>query len=221
MNHSAPTWLMSFVPVILLTWFALGWWFRGQRFCPRWQLQCALALVSVGVAVLPLDGLPVAGWFVAFVPGLSLPTLALLVAGINRHAGGPDFFPANQRPNIFVFAVTAGFALYPSAMGWGRFDAYTLGWNFSALTVAVGALAIGLIWRGQRFHLVLVAALLAWQLGLMESRNLWDYLVDPVLLLFSVIALAGKLVSVKKGRDRSNDSSKFAALHDAPPTQRV
>ena len=110
----------------------------------------------------------------------------MLVAGINRHAGGPDFFPANQRPTIFIFAVTAGFALYPSALGWGRFDVYTLGWNFSALTVAVGALAIGLIWRGQRFHLVLVAALLAWQLGLMESRNLWDYLVDPVLLLVSV-----------------------------------
>jgi hypothetical protein len=68
---------------------------------------------------------------------------------------------------------------------------------------------------------VLVAALLAWQLGLMESRNLWDYLVDPVLLLVSVAALAGKLVLPKKIRGRSSESSKLTALHDAPPTQRV
>jgi len=221
MNHSAPTWMMSFVPVILLTWFALGWLSRSQRFCPRWQCQCVLALVSVGVAVVPLGGLPVGHWFAAFVPGLSLPLLALLANGINRHAGGPEWFPAQQRPNIFVFAVVAGLALYPSALGWGRFDIYTLGWSFSALTVAVGALAIGLIWRGHRFHVVLVAALLAWQLGLMESRNLWDYLVDPVLLVVSVAALAGKLVLPKKIRGRSSESSKLTALHDAPPTQRV
>ena len=54
---------------------------------------------------------------------------------------------------------------------------YTLSWNFSPLTVAVGALAIWLIWHGHRFNLVLVVALLVWQLGLMESRKLWDYLV--------------------------------------------
>ena len=191
---------MSFVPVILLTWFALGWLFRGQRFCPRWQCQCALALISVGLAVLPLGGLPVGHWFAAFVPGLSLPLLALLADGINRHAGGPDWLPANQRPTVFIIAVVAGLALYPSALGWGGFDAYTLGWNFSALTIAVGALAIGLVWRGHRFHLVLVAALLAWQLGLMESRNLWDYLVDPILLLTSVAALAGTLARRKSAR---------------------
>lgn len=197
MNDSAPTWTMSFLPVILLTWFALGWLFRSQRFCPRWQCQCALALAAVCVAVLPLGGLPVGHWFASFVPGLSLPLLALLADGINRHAGGPDWLPANQRPTIFIFAAVAGLALYPSALGWGRFDVYTLGWNFSALTVAVGALAIGLIWRGHRFHLVLMAALLAWQLGLMESRNLWDYLVDPILLVVSLAALVGKLLRRK------------------------
>jgi hypothetical protein len=197
-NHSAPTWLMSFVPVILLTRFALGWLLRSQRFCPRWRCQCALALVSVGVAVLPLGGLPGGYWFAAFVPGLSLPMLALLVDGINRHAGGPDWLPACQRSTVFIFALLAGLALYPSALGWGRFDVYTLGWNFSPLTVAVGALSIWLIWRGHQFHWVLVAALLAWQLGLLESRNLWDYLVDPILFLLSIVALVGKVRSRKR-----------------------
>ena len=150
MSNTAPTWVMSFVPVILLTWFALGWLLRGQRFCPRWQCQCALAVVSVGVAVLPVGGLPVGGWFAAFVPGLSLPMLALLMDGINRHAGATGWLPSLQRSTVFIFAALAGLALYPSAMGWGRFDIYTLGWNFSPLTVAVGALTLWLIWRGRR-----------------------------------------------------------------------
>lgn len=192
MSNTAPPWTMSFVPVILLTWFALGWLLRSQRFCSRGLCHCAVAAVSVGVGVLPIGGLPVGGWFAAFVPGLSLPMLALLVDGIYRHAGGSGWLPSTQRLTIFIFAALAGFALYPSALGWGRFDVYTLGWNFSPLTVAVGTLAIWFIWRGNRFSLVLVLALFAWQWGLMESRNLWDYLVDPVLFLLSVAALAGK-----------------------------
>lgn len=198
MSHTAPTWLMSFVPVILLAWFVLGWLVRKQRFCPRWQCQGALVLVSVGVAVLPLGGLPVGSWFATFVPGLSLPTLALLLNSIQRHAGGNGWLLLAQRSTVFIFALLAGLALYPSAMGWGHFDAYTLGWSFSPLTVAVGALTLWLIWRGNQFSLVLIAALLAWQLGLLESRNLWDYLVDPILFLLSVAALAGKFV----GRNR-------------------
>jgi len=194
MSSTAPSWMMSFVPVILLTWFALGWLLRGRRFCWRWQCQCALALVSLGVAMLPVGCLPVGGWFAGFVPGLSLPMLALLADGINRHAGGVGWLPAPQRSTLFIFAAVAGLALYPSAMGWGRHDIYALGWNFSALTVAVGALCIWLIWRGNRFSLVLMLALLAWQLGLMESRNLWDYLVDPFLFLLSVATLSRRWI---------------------------
>lgn len=126
--------------------------------------------------------------------------LALLVDGINRHAGGLGWLPFTQRSTVFTFAVLTGIGLYPSALGWGRFDIYTLGWNFSPLTIAVGALAIGLIWRGHRFSLVLLGALLAWQLGLMESHNLWDYLVDPVLFLLSVAAFASKRICRKRTR---------------------
>ncbi len=197
MSNTAPTWMMSFVPVILLMWFALGWLFRSQRCCPRWQCQGALALAAVGVAVLPLGGWPVGSWFAAFVPGLSLPTLALLVDGIHRQAGGKGWLPSALRSTVFCFAVVAGLALYPTALGWGRFDVYKYGWNFSALTLAVGALALLLIWRGNRFSLVLGAALLAWQLRLLESRNLWDYLVDPLLVVISGAALAGRLVRRK------------------------
>lgn len=207
MSNTAPTWLMSFVPVILLTWFAFGWLLRNQRFCPRWQCQGALVLISMGVAALPVGGLPAGSWFAAIVPGLSLPTLSLLLDGIHRHAGGNGWLPSTQRTAVFIFAVVAGVALYPSAMGWGRFDVYTPGWNFSALTVAVGALGVLLIWRGRRFSLVLGAALLAWQLRLLESRNLWDYLVDPILFLLSAAVLIGKLVRRKMFPDRFNHPS--------------
>lgn len=205
MTNNAPPWLGAFGPVILLTWFALGWLLRNQRFSARWQCQCALALISVVVAVLPLGGLPVSGWFVALVPGLSLPTLALLGDGISRHAGGPGWLPSTQRTTVFIFAAVAGLALYPSAMGWGNFDVYTLGWNFSALTVAVGALAVWLLWRDHRFSLVLAAALLTWQLGLLESRNLWDYLLDPIMVLLSIVVCVGKLPrAAKECADRFN-----------------
>jgi hypothetical protein len=47
-----------------------------------------------------------------------------------------------------------------------------------------------LIVTGNRFGLVLGLGVLAFDLRLLESQNLWDYLVDPVFALVSLIALA-------------------------------
>ncbi len=78
------------------------------------------------------------------------------------------------------------------------FDVYELGWGFSGLTVAVVAMSIWAIWVGSGFGLVLITALLSWELGLMESQNLWDSLVDPLMFILSMVILITQ--AVKKRR---------------------
>jgi hypothetical protein len=69
-------------------------------------------------------------------------------------------------------------------------DLYALGLQPWALLAAIALAAIMLRRRaGGPWTALVGVALLAWAAGLMESDNLWDYLVDPALLL--AIAFAG------------------------------
>ena len=81
------------------------------------------------------------------------------------------------------------------ALGLGGFDPYEWGWPFSPLFIAVGALTAWLMWRQNRFGVVLLIAALAFQLELLESSNYWDYLLDPIYSLVSIGWLAGRLAA--------------------------
>jgi len=70
------------------------------------------------------------------------------------------------------------------ALGWGAFDPYALGFNGLWLPLAVSAVAV-LLWFGpdRVAALVILAALWCWQLGVGESNNLYDYLIDAWTLI--------------------------------------
>lgn len=104
-----------------------------------------------------------------------------------------------------VLAATALF-LYPLALGWGDWDAYRAGWGSYGMYAALLALSL-LSWvRGFRLLPVLVGlSLLAWSAGLMESTNLWDYLIDPWLAMaafFQCMKAGAGLLLARFRRDR-------------------
>lgn len=150
----------------------------------RWGIAACFALLwlPVGAAQLPL---------LAYVRGISsdlsltLVALAALVLG-QRLLG----WPALARREILALhgaVAAAALLLYPLALGWGDWDAYRAGWGSPGMWAALLALSL-LCWvRGLRLLPALVGlALLAWSLGVMESGNLWDCLIDPWLALGAV-----------------------------------
>ena len=182
----------------------------------RWPanfLAGILLLVCLILMSLPFDGLSAARLLAGFTPGFSLPFTALLLHATLRRLGGPGVFrPAELAPcgggvtggtgrgwlyhtgraAVWRFGALAGLALYPAALGLGRWDPYASGWQFSALFVVVAVVAAFLLGRGHRLGWVLLVAIAAWQLQVLESTNYWDYLVDPVYFLISVpLALLG------------------------------
>jgi hypothetical protein len=151
-----------------------------------------LLLVCLILMSVPFDGLPVARRLAGFAPGFSLPFTALLLHATLRRLGGPDVFRPAELAVTWRFGALAGLVLYPAALGLGRWDPYTSGWQFSALFVAVGLVAAFLLGRGHRLGWVVLTAIAAWHLRLLESTNYWDYLVDPVYFLISLpMALLG------------------------------
>jgi hypothetical protein len=134
-----------------------------------------LLWLPLGAAQLPL---------VAYVRGissdLSITLQALACMGMVRRLRGEGLVDARERMALSVAVAAAALLLYPMALGWGDWDPYRAGWGASGMLF--GLLAVALIFwiKGLRLLPVLVAlALLAWTLGLLESTNLWDYLLDP------------------------------------------
>ena len=122
-------------------------------------------------------------------PSMTLVTLACLA--LFRSVSG---FPAiEKREQLAVFAAVAAAALflYPLALGWGDWDAYRLGWGAPGMWVALLLVSLVCWLQGLRLLPMLVAlALLAWTAGLLESTNLWDYLLDPWLAIIAIFQCA-------------------------------
>ncbi len=120
---------------------------------------------------------------------LSLTTLTLLVLWpVLRlkkiSLNNPD--SAGLCAIVLLLAVT----LYPMALGVGAYDPYALGFRPSALLTVIAALGVLATLRGYLIcKTIVVVVLIGYWLRVLDSQNLWDYLIDPILGIFAIIYL--------------------------------
>ena len=152
----------------------------------------------VGLAAIPLALL--AG-IATLLHGFAGPPSATLLALAVWQLACRGASPLDQRPAWLVIGFAVVF--YPLALGLGPFDPYAIGYQPWPLLLACGALAAGL-WRCRRndWLLILAVALAAYAGGLFA--NLWDALVDPLLVL------AALAVAVKQLARRASAGGKTA-----------
>ncbi len=165
----------------------------GRDLC-GWRPTLILGLISAFIAVTPVGGLPLARWMISFNANFSISLTAILFYKVTESSFGVRLLDKNDLLTYWVFSLTAGVILYPMALGLGRFDPYQAGWGFSWLFVVVCGVTILLLIMKNRFAVVLIAAILAHNLRLLESTNFWDYLVDPFMVLVSCIALSNRFL---------------------------
>jgi hypothetical protein len=197
-------WAAAFAAVATLVVRALLWLVgrrneeghgEGSDGLVPWTVR-AVPLLAGLLAFVPLGGLPVGRWLLGITGPFSVPLVAVLIdqaAGLVR---GRPLFDAQARWVAIWFALACGLAVYPAALGLGRFDPYIWGWagcgwagpGVTAVAAIVGA---GLLAAGNGFGWTLLAAGMLWQLGALDSANGWDYLVDPVLALLAAATVAG------------------------------
>jgi len=93
---------------------------------------------------------------------------------------------------------------YPLALGFGMVDPYAWGYGSIALLIAtiLFALACGLagwikgVW-------IISFAIMAWAAHWHESANLWDYLLDPFLAIWAVLAIPNAIYLKRRERAQS------------------
>lgn len=152
----------------------------------RWRDQPWWLPVGMLLALIPFDGLSLAGFLRGLLGDLSLASLLLLALGL-----WPDEIVRNrQRSSILYGVLLLGLCLYPAALGLGMFDPYRLG--FGDLTMLSGLLAVALLTALRGYGLAAVwlsLAVLGWALRAGESTNLWNYLIDPWVCIYALAVL--------------------------------
>ena len=169
-------------------------WIAGDRPFKRGPVRLLfLAVVAIGILQVPIKGFSLAQWVRGIEANFSIPLLALLAARVAANEFSARLLDARAHFAAWIFGAAGAACLFPLALGLGDVDPYEWGWQFSPLFVVMAAVTAWLLWIRNRFGMVLLLAIVAYHLRLLESNNYWNYLVDPVYCVPSLIGLVGCL----------------------------
>lgn len=158
----------------------------AKRLPPPWRV--AAALIVAILSLVEIHGVSLAGFVRGAIGDPAVTTSLLLLARLYTWAGGRPLLTDADRRAVFVAVAVAGAFLYPMALGLGRFDPYALGYSGWPLAVAALALTVLAIWRGRLLLAwLIVVAVLAYDVSLLESQNLWNYFIDPLIVIYWLI----------------------------------
>jgi hypothetical protein len=159
------------------------------RRLPVW----ARAAFLVGAALLslvPYRGLSLATYLRSLTDDLAITTLMWLGwCALAKIRGIAPLPPRRHLQLALCFGLLALW-LYPATLGLSIHDPYRLGYSPRLLLAAIFAISL-LCWWGRHYFgtVLLAAATLSFVLELKPSNNYWDYLLDPLLGLYCVLAV--------------------------------
>jgi hypothetical protein len=165
----------------------------GRKLGLRRSWLGLLAGLGAIAALVPAGSLPLCALLRGVTGDWSLTTLVLLLIGLRRaRRGGSEPVDGRSARALQWLVAAGGLVLYPLTLGLGAWDPYRLGYGdprFLAALLVVAFLSLLLDLGLVTFAVAL--AVLAWAGGTGESRNLWDYLLDPLVFLWALSSLLG------------------------------
>jgi hypothetical protein len=149
-------------------------------------VEGAFGLATMLTLFVPIGGLPIWSWAFTFCPNPSLPMLGMICSALWQHLSGvPVLKPADWRAT-WIFGAIAGTVLYLHPILLPALDLYYWGWDRTMAAWCLAALAVLCLAWGNRLGVLLLAALIAFQLETLESQNCWDYVIDPFYWIISL-----------------------------------
>ncbi len=201
--------------VALLLWSVLVWTAeltvtRGAR--AGLPLTASLGAIALSGTAFPLGDFTLWRWLMSVHANPSVLFVGFLAAYVGSRLAGRPWLTVADRLTAYLIAFVVGGVLYGSATGYLRPDLYAWAWESEWVVVGTGALAAVLIVRGNRIGILLVVALAAHGVDLIESDNVWDYLIDPFFWFLSVYGLVH--YAIKRVFSRTSGTSRIPVLPD-------
>jgi len=141
--------------------------------------------------------LPLAAYVRGITGELSILTMLLLWSSI---------LPAAKKTPLGFKVPLALIAIvfYPFALGLGMVDPYTWGYGSITLLIATILFAVVCGFTGWTKGVWIISfAIIAWAVNWHESANLWDYLLDPFLAIWAVLAIPNAIYLKRRKKAQS------------------
>jgi hypothetical protein len=147
------------------------------------------AIVAPVVLLLAIAAATVAG------RALALPSIAslLLIGDLALDGAGLPALRRDQRSAVLAFLALLGILLYAATLRVIPWDLYRHGFSPVA-PLLLAAVAILIARSHPRIAIVALILLAAFDAHLLRSRNLFDYIVDPLLVAFGTAWLTWRAV---------------------------
>jgi len=147
-----------------------------------------LCVVTGLLVVIPFADFSAAVYVRGVTGDLSITSLVLLSMVIVKRVFSLLTSSGFQIKAVYALVVPVGLIFYPMALGLGSYDPYSLGFGSTGFLASVFALAIIAWFRAYTLiSLCLALAVGAYTVDWYASSNLWDYLMDPLLVIYGVI----------------------------------
>ncbi|MCF7729590.1 MAG: hypothetical protein K9M81_04390 [Chthoniobacterales bacterium] len=147
-------------------------------------------IVGFCVAVLlllPIRGFSLSVWSGSLMGPVSLPLVGLLLVLMIERLFSCTLFSHWEWRTTWIFGILSSLILYPAALGLGPIDPYCWGWENKFFLIAIATLTFFLLVTKNRFAILMLLALAAFDFQLQETTNLWDYLIDPIYALLALV----------------------------------
>ena len=172
-----------------------------QKFSPKtfpFPVKVFLVLLISNVLYWPLGlELPLVAYIRGVTGDLSIVLTLLLWSSLLPSSKS---LPIVCKLTIAIIAL----AFYPFALGVGMIDPYAWGYGSIAFLIAVILLAlICALANWTKGTWIIAIAIIAWSAHWHESANLWDYLLDPLLVIWVFADLIGMIYGRRKNKARS------------------
>lgn len=160
--------------------------------------------LMMGLAVLPIESTTILVFMRAVIADLSMTSLVLLCLFIATAYTGQQYVSEASRQRLHAGILLGALMLYPLGLGLTYYDSYALGYGSITLFLVIAAYAGYLIWRREQLVLgILLAGILAYLLNILQSDNLWDYLLDPWVVIVTLVLKLTTLAKMTLARLRS------------------
>ncbi len=158
---------------------------QAQRLARNVRWLAALGLMIV--VWVPFGDLSLAGYVRGAAGDLSITSVWLLMTAVLGRLLDRSLRGERSTALLLALVLLTGLWFYPLSLGVGPVDPYQWGYRPWGLGAVLALLAAAAWWRQLYLvTIVLSLALLAWSKSLYESANLWDYMIDPLLLAYAL-----------------------------------
>jgi hypothetical protein len=157
----------------------------------RWRMpirvRVGLVLAAAAIVLLPVNDLFVAEYMRAAIGDLSITSQVLLAAAVAAYIVDRGFIDDRNVRAIMASLAIMALLLYPMALGLTPVDPYSLGYSSAYFATALLAATLT-AWHAGLYWLVacVVLAIAGYVVGILESTNLWDYLIDPLVAVYAL-----------------------------------